>query len=277
MRTMNARVLLQAVTDVARLTGATALPYFRTTLVAEAKSDGSPVTIADRKAERIGRDWIARRFPGDGILGEEFGQERPDATRQWIIDPIDGTKSFIRGVPLWGSLVAVVDGDEVIAGAASFPALDEFIVAAIGEGAWWNDARCRVSTVAELADSTITTTDERFLEHPERGVRWRALATRVGVARSWGDCFGYLMVATGRAEAMVDPVLSAWDAAPFLPIVAEAGGVFTDWRGRATVRGGSAIATNRALAVEIRAALDCPSLPTHSHDGDASDVGSRPT
>ncbi len=273
--TSSARVLLQAAADVARLAGATALPYFQTTLVAEAKADGSPVTIADRSAERSAREWIARRFPGDGILGEEFGQERPDASRQWIVDPIDGTKSFIRGVPLWGSLVAVMEGPDVVAGAACFPALDEFIVAASGEGAWWNDVRCRVSPVNDLAAAAITTTDERFLEHATRGTRWRALAARVAMARSWGDCFGYLMVATGRAEAMVDPVLAAWDAAPFLPIITEAGGVFTDWEGRATVRGGSAIATNRALADEIRTVLDCPPYPTPPHEGDASDAGSR--
>lgn len=255
------RVLLEAVAEVARLAGATALPFFRTALVAESKSDGSPVTIADRSAERVAREWIARRFPTDGILGEEFGAERPNATRQWIIDPIDGTKSFIRGVPLWGSLVAVTEGDHVIAGAACLPAVGEVIVAADGEGAWWNDVRCHVSDVRTLAAATITTTDERFLEHSARGDRWRELAPQVAVARSWGDCFGYVMVATGRAEAMVDPVLSAWDAAPFLPIVAEAGGVFTDWSGQATVRGGSAIATNRALATEIRAALDCPQNP----------------
>ena len=275
MTTSSPRALLQAVAEVARVAGATALPYFHTTLVPEAKADGSPVTVADRNAERAARDWIAHRFPADGILGEEYGQERPDARRQWIVDPIDGTKSFIRGVPLWGSLVAVMDGDEVVAGAAFFPALDELLVAALGEGAWWNGTSCRVSTVSDLAAATITTTDERFPEHPDRGTRWRSLASQVAVARSWGDCFGYLMVATGRAEAMVDPVLSAWDAAPFLPIVVEAGGVFTDWHGRATVRGGSAIATNRALARDIRVALGCPLQTTSLSSGDASDAGSR--
>ena len=269
------RLLLQAVADVARLAGATALPYFGMPLVAESKPDGSPVTVADRNAERAAREWITERFPSDGILGEEFGALRPDAERQWIIDPIDGTKSFIRGVPLWGSLVAVTNGERVLAGAACLPALDEIVVAAIGEGAWWNDVRCHVSDVRTLADATITTTDERFLEHPRHGDRWRALAPQVSVARSWGDCFGYVMVATGRAEAMVDPVLSAWDAAPFLPIVVEAGGVFTDWSGRASVRGGSAIATNQALAREIRAALDCPQFTEQPHEGDAPDAGSR--
>jgi histidinol-phosphatase len=254
-------LLLEGALELSRLAGATALPYFRTAIKAEIKADGSPVTIADRTAERAARAWLAKRFPADGILGEEFGRERPDAPRQWIIDPIDGTKSFLRGVPLWGSLVAVAAGDEVLAGAACFPALDEVIGAGMGQGAWWNGARCRVSAVRSLTAATITTTDERFPDHPDRRACWRALADRAGLARSWGDCFGYLMVATGRAEAMVDPVLSAWDAAPFLPIILEAGGRFTDWQGRSTIHGGSAIATNEFLGAEVRAALGCP-VPT---------------
>lgn len=250
--------LLNAVAEVARLAGAAALARYRTALTPERKADGSPVTVADREAERAAREWIERRFPADGILGEEFGEQRPGATRQWIVDPIDATKSFIRGVPLWGTLVAVAEGPEVLAGAAYFPALEEMVAAAVGQGAWWNGARCQVSDVAALAGATITTTDERFLDHPDRRAHWRALASDVAVARSWGDCFGYLMVATGRAEAMVDPVLAAWDAAPFLPIVTEAGGVFTDWEGQSTIRGGSAIATNARLAVAVRSALGCP-------------------
>lgn len=250
--------LLGAVAELAALMGATARGYFRTSLQTDVKSDGSPVTIADRDAEQVARAWIAQRFPDDGILGEEFGETRPGAARRWIIDPIDGTKSFIRGIPLWGSLVAVCDGPTVLAGAACYPTLDETIAAAPGQGCWWNGTRCRVSSVAAVSDATLLTTDDRFLGHDARGERWRALAARAAVERSWGDCVGYLLVATGRAEAMVDPVLSAWDAAPFLPIIAEAGGVFTDWAGLPTIHGGSAIATNRALALEIRDALGCP-------------------
>lgn len=259
------QTLLQAVSEVARLAGTTAMSYYRTPLSAEAKADGSPVTIADREAEQQARAWIAERFPNDGILGEEFGEERPRARRRWILDPIDGTKSFIRGVPLWGSLVAVADESTVLAGAAYFPAVAELIVAAVGEGAWWNGSRCRVSEVENLADATITTTDERFTDHPDRRERWRMLASRVAVSRSWGDCFGYLMVATGRADVMSDPILSAWDAAPFMPIVTEAGGVFTDWDRHASIRGGSAIATNARLAETVRAIL-CDAKPSSTRD-----------
>ncbi|MDE3126379.1 MAG: histidinol phosphate phosphatase [Gemmatimonadota bacterium] len=253
--------LLDAVAELASIVGASALAHYRTDLRTEYKADGSPVTAADRGAEQAAREWLARRFPEDGVLGEEFGTLRPDAARQWIIDPIDGTKSFVRGIPLWGSLVAVCEGSRVLAGAAAYPALGEHLAAAPGQGCWWNAARCRVSDCANMGDATVLTTDERFLEHRERGARWRALAAGAAVARSWGDCVGYLLVATGRAEVMADPVLSAWDAAPFLPILAEAGGVFTDWSGVATIRGGSAIATNRRLAAVVRTALGCPVDP----------------
>lgn len=250
--------MLDAVADLARLVGGTALTHFRTALRTEYKADGSPVTAADRGAEQVAREWLTLRFPRDGVLGEEFGELRPGAVRRWIVDPIDGTKSFVRGVPLWGSLVAVCEGSEVLAGAAYFPAIDEMLVAAPGQGCWWNGARCRVSECADLGAATVLTTDERFAGQPDREKHWHTLAARAALARSWGDCVGYLLVATGRAEVMVDPVLATWDAAPFLPIVTEAGGVFTDWSGAARIDGGSAIATNRRLAGPARVLLECP-------------------
>ncbi|MBI1796550.1 MAG: histidinol phosphate phosphatase [Candidatus Eisenbacteria bacterium] len=243
---------MHAALEAARCAGAAALPGFRGTVVAERKADGSPVTAWDRGAEQAAREWIAARFAADGIVGEELGALRPDAARRWIIDPIDGTKSFVRGVPLWGSLVAVVEGDRVLAGAAVFPALDEAIVAAPGEGCWWNGARCRVSFVSDLARATVLATDVRSAEAPERAAGWARVSAAAGVARTWGDAFGYLLVATGRAEAMADPRLAIWDAAPLVPIIAEAGGVFSDWDGGRGFAGGSAIATNRALADDVR-------------------------
>ena len=249
-------VLMQAAAEVARVAGAVALGHYRSAgLRVEAKGDGSPVTVADRGAETAAREWIERRFPRDGILGEEFGLTRGEARRRWVLDPIDGTKTFVRGVPLWGTLVAVVEGEQVLAGAAFFPAVDELLAAAPGQGCWWNGTRCRVSDVAALADATVLITDERFPENPERRAPWRDLAARAAVSRTWGDCYGYLLVATGRAEAMADDVMNPWDAAAVQPIIEEAGGVFTDWRGRPTAFGGSAIATNAALAAEIRAAV----------------------
>jgi histidinol phosphatase-like enzyme (inositol monophosphatase family) len=247
--------LLQAVTDVARLAGDVAMRYFRSGVVVETKGDGSPVTAADRDAERTAREWIDRRFHDDGIVGEEQGETRPEARRRWVIDPIDGTATFVRGVPLWGTLVAVAEGDAVLAGAAYFPAVGEIVTAAPGEGCWWNDSRCRVSQIPSVESATVLTTDERFANTPQYLAGWRALAARSAVARSWGDCYGYLLVATGRAEVMTDGVVGAWDAAPFLPIIEEAGGVFTDWRGARTPFAGSAIASNGALAVEARRLL----------------------
>jgi histidinol phosphatase-like enzyme (inositol monophosphatase family) len=246
---------MQAAAEVARLTGDAALKHFRTTLNVETKGDGSPVTIADREAEQVARAWLAERFPSDAILGEEFGGAPAGAGRRWIIDPIDGTKSFVHGVPLWGTLIAVCDGTDVLAGAAYFPATGELICAAPGEGCWWNESRTQVSSVSVLRDATALTTDARFSDQISRREGWRELSERVFLARTWGDAYGYLLVATGRAEVMIDPVMNPWDAAPFLPIIGEAGGVFTDWGGQRTAFGGNAIATNAALAVEIRAVL----------------------
>ena len=244
--------LLEAVQMVARAAGDVAMQHYRTGLAVESKLDGSPVTIADRAAERVARDWIAQRFPRDGILGEEFGAVEGWSGRRWLLDPIDGTKSFVRGVPLWGTLIAVAEGDRVLAGAACFPGVDEIIAAAPGEGCWWNGRRTSVSTVASLSHATALVTDDRTFRAPALRDGWRALAAEVGVARGWGDSFGYLLVATGRAEIMVDPIVNPWDAACFLPIIEEAGGVFTDLAGHRTAFAGHAIVTNAALANAAR-------------------------
>ncbi|MEO8621877.1 MAG: histidinol-phosphatase [bacterium] len=245
--------------ELARLTGDIALRHYRSHLEIETKADGSPVTIADRAAETAAREWIHRYFPDDGLLGEEFGEEQPEARRRWVVDPIDGTKSFVRGTPLWGSLVALCEGETVLAGAAYFPAIGELIAAAPGAGCWWNGSRCSVSRVATLGKATVLTTDERFRDRPAQRAGWERIANAAAISRTWGDCFGYFLVATGRAEAMLDPVMSLWDTAALQPIIEEAGGCFTDWSGRATAFGGSSIATNAALADPIRALLSYPS------------------
>ena len=266
-REQDGQNLMEAAAAVAQLAGNIALGYYRSTLSVETKSDGSPVTIADRAAEQGAREWIEARFPSHGILGEELGVVRPDARRRWILDPIDGTKSFVRGVPLWGTLVAVAEGDDVLAGAAYFPAVDEMLCAAPGLGSWWNGARCRVSSIARLDQATVLTTDERFHSDLARRETWGRMAARVAVSRTWGDCYGYLLVATGRAEVMADDIMSPWDAAALMPIIQEAGGVFTDWDGEATAFGGSALATNAALAYEVRSLLLPLSDPVSRDDG----------
>lgn len=247
--------LLQATAELAQLAAGTAMRWYGKPINVETKGDGSPVTIADREAERVAREWLSTRFPSDGLQGEEFGIERADAKRRWILDPIDGTKAFVRGVPLWGTLVACCEGDVVLAGAACFPAVNEIVAAARGEGCWWNGAQTRVSSVSRLTDATLLTTDDRFVERPHRGESWRALAAQSGVVRTWGDCYGYLLVATGRAEIMVDDIVNPWDAAALYPVITEAGGVFTSWSGNATAFGGDVIATNANLASATRAIL----------------------
>jgi histidinol phosphatase-like enzyme (inositol monophosphatase family) len=248
-------LLMYAAADVARVAGDFALRHFRGGVDVETKGDGSPVTVADRGAEQAARAWLDARFPHDGVLGEEFGVTRADAPRRWILDPIDGTKTFVRGVPLWGTLVACVAGDEVLAGAAYFPAVQELVAAAPGEGCWWNGARARVSDVASLAAAAVLTTDPKFSHRPDRRAAWRALEDAALLSRTWADAYGYLLVATGRAEAMVDPIMGDWDSAPLLPILEEAGGTFTSWDGRRTAFGGDAVATNGALAGEVRRVL----------------------
>ncbi len=251
-------VLLEAVQEAARLAGNVALRHYRTALEVISKADGSPVTIADRGAETAVREWITRWFPDDGIEGEELGIIRPEAARRWIVDPIDGTKTFVRGVPLWGTLIAVAERDQVLAGAAYFPVVDEIVAAASGEGTWWNGSRCAVSSVDRLDRALVLTTDPKFSADAAKRAAWQRLNDRAALTRTWGDCYGYLLVATGRAEVMVDPVMAAWDSAAFLPIIEEAGGVFTDWFGNRTGLGGSAIATNAAIATETRALMLSP-------------------
>ena len=247
--------LLEAAGELARTVADEAMRWYRSNLVIETKADGSPVTVADRSAEHAARAWLREHFPHDGIQGEEFGDENPDAARRWIVDPIDGTNAFVRGVPLWATLVACCEGETVLAGAASFPVVSEHIMAAPGEGCWWNGSRAQVSNVSSLRDATGLTSDERFPGRPLRAARWRALAAETGLVRTWGDCYGYLLVATGRAEFMVDDIVNPWDVAALQPVIEEAGGVFTAWDGQRTAFGGSAIATNAALAERVRRTL----------------------
>jgi histidinol phosphatase-like enzyme (inositol monophosphatase family) len=247
--------LLQAVADVATRMGAAALRRYRSDMVVRLKADGSPVTDADLDAEHAARRWIESHFPGDAIVGEELGGTPASSGRSWYLDPIDGTKSFVRGVPLWGSMAAVVEDGQVVAGAVRFPALGEIIAAARGLGTHSGGARCRVSDVARVEDALLLTTSARAGDDPIPRPLWRALADRAGLVRTWGDCYGYLLVATGRAEAMYDPRLSPWDAAAVTVIVEEAGGVFTDAHGASDIFSGSAIATNAALADSVREAL----------------------
>ena len=242
--------------EIAEAGGAITLQYFQAGAAVERKADRSPVTVADRECERVMREMLADRFPGDGVLGEEAGEETGFSGRHWILDPIDGTRSFVHGVPLYGVMVALVVEGRVPVGVLHFPALEETVCAARGMGCWWNDHECRVSERATLEEALIVTSgDAGMSDDPRLAARvaaLRRLAGQAGTFRTWGDCYGYALVATGRAEAMLDPVVKIWDAAAVRPIIEEAGGVFTDWDGEASHTSGHVIATNQALADEVR-------------------------
>lgn len=245
--------------DAAREAGRIALRWFRAGIAVETKSDGSPVTEADRAVERALRDSIRARFPDDGILGEELGEDGAgDGDWRWILDPIDGTAAFVAGVPLFAVLIAVEHGGEPVVGVLHFPALGETVWASRGGGAWLNGTRARVSPVDSIGAARVLTSELAARAYaaivPERRAAaerlrsaWQRLASQAALARTWGDAYGYALVATGRAEIMLDPALSLWDAAPVRIVIEEAGGVFTDADGRPDHASGSAVATNRAL------------------------------
>jgi len=239
--------------------GRLTLRYFQTNdFQTERKSDNSPVTIADRSAEQHLRERIAAAFPADGILGEELGTTDGTSGFRWILDPIDGTKSFIHGVPLYGTLVAVEHEGRAVVGLVFMPALDEGAFASAGQGTWYfrgNSApqRASVSTRPRLADGLFVTSQvDTYTKRGAAGA-FDALQKAAYITRTWGDCYGYLLVATGRAELMVDPILNVWDAAAVQPIIEEAGGTFTDWHGTATIHAGEAIATNGRVLKEVLA------------------------
>jgi histidinol phosphatase-like enzyme (inositol monophosphatase family) len=239
--------LLDFAVRLARAAGELTLGHFRQTFTPDRKADGSFVTAADREAERFIRARVEERFPHDSVLGEEEGARPGASGRRWIIDPIDGTYSFVHGVPLYGVLVALEVEAEVVLGVVNLPALGELICAARGHGCFWNDARARVSAVSSLGDGLLLSTDFGTCEQYGFGEAARRLEREAGARRTWGDCYGHVLVATGRAEVMLDPVMNVWDCAPLLPILEEAGGTFTDWSGQRTIHGGNAISTNGLL------------------------------
>jgi histidinol-phosphatase len=264
MNNSDVKTRLEFAVKIAREAGNFTLQYYRQpNLAVERKCDGSPVTAADQGAEKLLRMLIAERFTTDAILGEEFGESPGESGYQWVLDPIDGTKSFVSGVPLYTTLVAVLQNGEPLIGVIYAPAVDEMIYAALGEGCWHvieggEPRPARVSTVDSLAEAVFLTTCVRSYTI-DRKTDGRPvfdnIASSCRVNRTWGDAFGYLLVATGRAEIMIDPVMNLWDAAALLPIITEAGGEFFDWLGRPTVHGGEGIATNGALAGPIREIL----------------------
>jgi histidinol-phosphatase len=245
--------LLSVATDAAYLGGRRTLAYFNTGVAVEWKADKTPVTRADRESEEVIRAQIARYYPDHSIVGEEGGSQEGDPEYRWIIDPIDGTKTFIAGVPLYGVLIGVEVRGEAAVGAVYMPALDEMLCAATGLGCRWNGRPARVSPISDLKEAGVMVTDVRAAL--ARSDAYERLAAATRYQRTWADCYGYILVATGRAEAMLDTAMNPWDCAPMLPILREAGGHFTTWAGEPTIHGKDGVATNAALHDPILAIL----------------------
>lgn len=234
--------------EIIREAGKKTLTYFRKPSTEVLfKDDRSPVTIADREAEQYLRTRIEQEFPNDSILGEEFGEKRGSSQRTWILDPIDGTKTFIAGVPLYGTMIGLEDEGEITLGAVYMPALDELVIAGRGRGCFWNGSPCAVSTVDTLDKATLLTTDDRRLRRSIGNERYHEIFDTAKLVRTWGDCYGHLLVITGRAEAMFDPVMAPWDCAPLPVLLEEAGGQFANFNGGRSIRGGSFLSCNALL------------------------------
>ena len=247
--------LMNFAVGLARGAGEITYRHFKGSFVAERKADNSFVTVADREAERYLRTRIERAFSDDAILGEEEGEKPGRSNRRWILDPIDGTYSFVHGVPLYGVLIGLeVDGEAVL-GVVSLPALDELIYAARGLGCFSNDVTVRVSSTESLKEALLLATDFGTCEQYGFGSAAEILQRQVHARRTWGDAYGHVLVATGRADVMLDPIMNVWDCAALLPIIEEAGGTFTDWQGQRTIHGGNAISTNGLLFESVMAAI----------------------
>lgn len=248
MSTPDLASLLEDAVRVAREAGEITLSWFETDLDVERKADATEVTAADRASETYLRSRLGELTPDYGILGEEFGRTAGVLPYSWVLDPIDGTRSFVRSVPLYSVLVALYDETEgePLLGVIHVPATGLTVCAARGSGCYRNSTGCRVSEVRDPAAALVLTTDafDTLRREPEIAERLRSAGSPT---RTWGDAYGYAMVASGLAEAMIDPVVSMWDVAAIKPIILEAGGVYTDCRGQATGLGTSALAGNPAL------------------------------
>ncbi|MDR0328268.1 MAG: histidinol-phosphatase [Planctomycetaceae bacterium] len=253
---------LEYARTIAYMAGELTLRYFYDTekLTVEKKADDSPVTVADRETEQFLRRKIAERFPDDAIFGEEFPNTDGKSRFRWILDPIDGTKSFIHGVPLYSTLIGLEEEGRCVGGVIALPALHELVWAGSGLGAWHETnrgkpKRCSVSDCSNLAEATFLTSEVKTFDACHRREAYNRLEKSVRLSRTWGDAYGYALVATGRADLMVDPQMSDWDAAPLLVILEESGGRFTDWQGSATIFGKEGVATNGVLHEEVLALL----------------------
>lgn len=254
--TENLQTYLDFTLQMAREAGALTLKYFQRGVQPDFKADESPVTVADREAEQLIRARINDRYPDHAIVGEEFGDNQAANSHRWIIDPIDGTRAFVRGVPLYGVLIGLEIEGRIKVGVAHFPALAETISAAEGLGCFWNGQPAHVASTARLKDALLAHYDVASYAKQGKEAAWQRLVQATGFRAGWADAYGYLLVATGRADIMVDAIINPWDGGPFPVILKEAGGYYGDWRGNSTIYSGEALATTAALLPQVLAVLN---------------------
>lgn len=243
---------LEFAVETAHAAGRLTLGFFQNDVRPDFKADDTPVTAADRKAEELIRARIETRFPRHAIVGEEHGTKAgDDSAFRWIIDPIDGTKAFIRGVPLYAVLIGLEIEGRCEVGAAYFPALGDMVYAATGQGCFWNGRRARVAATARLERSFVGFTGAESFEPAGRFEAWQRILRNSYCSVGWSDAYGHALVATGRMEVMLDPVLNPYDCAPFPPILREAGGYFGDWSGKETIYGQEGLSTTPTLLPQV--------------------------
>jgi histidinol-phosphatase len=253
MRSMNLNIeeLLERAKEFATEAGNHTLTYFRKHVDIIFKGDASPVTIADQEAEQILRNRIIQTFPHHGILGEEYGAHLPESDVQWILDPIDGTQSFIHGIPLYTTLVGILVKGKPLVGVVYAPAMAELLDAADGLGTRLNGIQVNVRSCKNLSEATVLTTDLNNISKYDFEEPHQSIMKQCRIHRTWGDAYGHLMVASGRADIMVDPILNIWDAAPLTPILREAGGIFMDRFGNENLNAGHGISVGPDLKDEV--------------------------
>jgi myo-inositol-1(or 4)-monophosphatase len=247
--------MLEFATETAFQAGQLTLAYFQTGVQPDFKSDDSPVTVADKKAEELIRARIEKSYPQHGMVGEEFGTSNEGASYRWFIDPIDGTKSFMRGVPLYGVLLGLEHEGKIVAGVSYFPGTGDMVYAASGEGCFWNGRRAYVSEVSSLSRAVFSFTDAGSFKKYGRAEVLERLQEASYYRVGWSDAYGHMLVATGRCEIMADPVMNPWDCGPFPIILREAGGFFGNWSGEETIYGGEALSCNGSLLNEVLALI----------------------
>lgn len=242
--------LLDFATETAQQAGDLTLEYFRQPVEIELKEDETPVTVADKNTEKLIRSAIESTYPDHSILGEEFKEKKGESPFRWILDPIDGTQSFVRGVPLYAVLIALQYENNPLLGVIHVPPLHETVAAAIGLGCFHDGDPCQVADTDSLSHAWVHVTDVASLA-THRPAFLNRLLGEVGFLRTWGDAYGYLLVGTGRADVMIDPVMEIWDIAPLMPIITEAGGWFGDLDGNINPFGDSSLACTAALHEQV--------------------------